>query len=330
MAELTRYVVLAPDGSRALADLPDNICGDQPVKAPGWLIRQMGLGASPPSEWRLHSTELRQDDHRERNQADGLGPMRKLFLVRVATASATRAPADPRQARLRAERMRLETLNAESDNVRVEPLNVMDGSEPEHYRVTFLCRGIIGIEPSTQAPIYADRHQVEILCDDDFPSEPPKLRWITAIWHPNIQHNGHKGVCINESEWLGGMGLDDLCRLMFEMVQYKNYHAENTRPYPLDQAVATWVRDYAERRGLVKKGKVSIDNRPFTRATDPSVVTLRAAPPPPMGRVRVVTRGERAEPSPGSRLIRVVGSKPRDLSDTARTNVGRITITKKE
>jgi len=189
-------------------------------------------------------------------------------------------PTNPRQARLATERTRLELMNKESEHVKAEPVNSHPGSEPERYKVTFLCRGIVDIDPQTQEPIYLTKHQVDIYCDDDFPAEVPKLRWITPIWHPNIQHEEPKGVCVNKAEWLAGRGLDDLCRQMFEMVQYKNYHAEFTPPYPLDQKVAQWVREFAEPRGIVNKaaGKY-VDNRPFVKPIDPGglVIKTRAA-----------------------------------------------------
>ncbi len=227
------------------------------------------LGVRSAGRWRLRPS----------------GPGR-LCLVREATAAAR----DPRQDRLAAERRRLDRLNEESDWVRVKPIDVLPGSEPERYLVTFVCRGIVGIDGQRQ-PVYGDRHEVEMLCDEDFPAEPPRLRWNTPIWHPNIQHDGAKGVCINKPEWLGGMGLDDLCRQMFEMAQYKNYHAEYKPPYPLDGAAARWVLEHAEPNGIVdKKRKISVDDRPFTRPTVTDRIRLEVQPPKPQApRIRLAT-----------------------------------------
>jgi ubiquitin-protein ligase len=178
-------------------------------------------------------------------------------------------PSDPRQARLAKERERLMTIHDESENVRVDVIDQHPGSEPERYRVTFLCKGIVNISPETQEPVYGTKHQVELYCHEDFPSEVPLLRWVTPIWHPNIQHKEPKGVCVNKPAWLAGIGLDDLCRQMFEMVQYKNYHADESRPpYPLDHEVAKWVREVAEPRGIVDKDRgIFVDNRPFVKPT---------------------------------------------------------------
>lgn len=207
----------------------------------------------------------------------------------------------PRQARLEAERQRLEALNKESDHVRVEPLEVLPGQPPEKYKVTFLCRGIVGIKQPSQEPIYGDRHEVTIYCDHEFPAEVPRLRWLTAIWHPNIQHDRDKNVCVNRHEWLGGMGLDDLCQQMFEMVQYQNYHALHSPPFPLDAEVAKWVREHAEPRGIVdKKRAIAVDHQPFVRGGP----RIRFQPAQPAvsfgGRVRFGSLAPMAAASRGS------------------------------
>jgi len=235
-------------------------------------------------------------------------------------------PFDPRQARLKTEQERLEKLNRESDYVRAKPLNALPGSEPEHYQVTFLCRGIIGIDASRN-PIYGEKHEVEILCDDEFPSDVPRLQWITPIWHPNIQHEEPKGVCVNKPEWLGEMGLDDLCRLMFEMVQYKNYHAQFTRPYPLDHEVARWVIEYAEPRNIVNKARnISVDNKPFTRPTVTEKISV-TIPTPPASRIKLVTSAT-APAAPGK--IKVVSSASTKDREKAPPTSERIKIVKKE
>lgn len=184
---------------------------------------------------------------------------------------------NPRLERLEKERKRLEELARDSDHVKIEPVGVREGHPPERYKVTFLCRGIYAID-AAKNPIFGDRHEVEMYCHDDFPHAPPLLRWNTPIWHPNIQHAEPKNVCVNKPEWLGGMGLDDLCHLMFEMVQYKNYHAQNTPPFPYDTEAAKWVLEFAEPRGIVDKNRgVSIDNQPFYKPSVQGRIKIKVA-----------------------------------------------------
>jgi hypothetical protein len=183
---------------------------------------------------------------------------------------------DPRFDRLESENHLIMALNKDSDRVRVEPLEVLPGWVPERYKVTFHCRGIARIDEESQRPEYSDWHEVEINCDEQFPSDVPRLRWLTPVWHPNIEHEGDKRVCVNKSEWLGGMGLDELCKQMFEMVQYKNYHAEFTPPYPFDPKAAKWVREFAEPEGIVNKDRgIFVDNVPFYKANAMPTSRLR-------------------------------------------------------
>ncbi len=300
MNDGTQFLIITPDGSQVTATLPAGITNNSVIRAPGWLVEKMGLAAGREcASWSLRPAVRAYSRRLETNLESTLP---RLRLVRSIVAAASNLPHDPRQARLNTERLRLERLNEESDYVRVEPIDVLAGSEPERYKVTFLCRGIIGIDRETQSPIYDDRHEVEIYCDNDFPAEVPRLRWITPIWHPNVQHNGDKGVCVNKPEWLGGMGLDDLCRQMFEMVQYKNYHAKHNPPYPLDQKVAKWVVKYGEPQGIIDKHRgIFVDDKPFTRPTVPKRIALAPQPKAPsVQRVRLLETKSYSAPGTAS------------------------------
>jgi ubiquitin-protein ligase len=303
MRGTSRYLVTVPDGRKSWTLLPDGLNGSEKFPAPGWLLRLFNL-SSEGTTWFLYRASRAPCE-----LISAAGENHNLWLVR-STVAAAGAPLDPRQSRLRREKMRLRTLAQESDYVRVEEINVLNGSEPENYRITFLCKGIIGID-SSRRPIYGEKHQVEILCDDDFPSDVPRLRWVTPIWHPNIQHLEPKGVCVNKPEWLGGMGLDDLCRLMFEMVQYKNYHAEYSQPYPLDQEVARWVLEYAQPNGIVDKSRgISVDNKPFTRPTVTRLISMPPPKPAAAPRIKLVPSTEVVVPK--EPRIRIIGeSKPK-------------------
>lgn len=307
MTELIKYLVVAIDGNQVIATLPKKLCQGELVKAPGWLLRKMGLTGQFLESWYLQPAGCY---NFKANKGCEPSNLPKLCLVRTVSAAA--APSDPRQGRLKTERLRLEKINEESDFVRVEQMNVLEGSEPEQYKITFLCRGIVGID-SSQKPIYGDRHEVEMICDEDFPSEVPRLRWITQIWQPNIQHEEPKGVCINPGEWLAGMGLDDVCRMMFEMVQYKNYHAEFCDPYPLDSAVAKWVLEYAEPQGIVdNKRGIFVDDKPFTRPTDSSETSVVAPSMPTPQEPRIKLRDSRLNKPKESR-IKIVGSEKKPV-----------------
>ena len=75
------------------------------------------------------------------------------------------------------------------------------------------------------------------------------------LWHPNIKWDGKfKGrICGNTKEYGKGYDLVQLVYRIGEILQYKNYHAENTPPFPEDSMVAKWVKEYAEPNKIVDK-----------------------------------------------------------------------------
>lgn len=169
----------------------------------------------------------------------------------------------PRIRRLKSEYQKMAELTARSDFIRFQIQEQIPGRPPEKYLITFTCKGMSGID-AKHLPIYSEFHQVLIYMDANYPKAPPKMRWQTPIWQPNIQHSEPFKVCIDPAWWAASRTLDRLVVMLGEMVQYKNYHAENTPPFPMDKEVAEWVRNVAEPKGIVSKTK-PVDPRELCR-----------------------------------------------------------------
>src|SRR5690606_16515822 len=123
---------------------------------------------------------------------------------------------------------------------------------------------ITGID-ADQNSIYGDHHILELSLPELYPLEACRITMLTDVWHPNIKSEGRfKGrVCGNSD----GYGLSyDLYQLVLrvgEILQYKNYHAIHTPPFPEDAKVAEWVVSYAEPMGIVDKEKeIYVDDTP--------------------------------------------------------------------
>ena len=175
---------------------------------------------------------------------------------------------DSRISRLRIEQEKLINLAKRSGGlIEIEEVDAQPGWPPEKYIVTFRCRGIEGID-SSGAPRITERHQVSLYLSRDFPRQEPYLKWMTPIWHPNIEHQEPHHVCTNfVQSWYSSKSLDDLVVELGEMVQYKRYHAVWADPWPLDKDAAEWVRDYAEPKGIVGPDQ-PLDDRPLRRSYD--------------------------------------------------------------
>jgi ubiquitin-protein ligase len=106
-----------------------------------------------------------------------------------------------------------------------------------------------------------NKHQVEIYLHNQYPQRWPGMKWLTPVWHPNINH--HNGsVCVDAAWWTASRSLDRLVIMIGEMVQYKNYHDDPTKPpFPWDPEAARWSREYRQKN----PGVFPVDNRELLR-----------------------------------------------------------------
>src|SRR5690242_13780027 len=170
-----------------------------------------------------------------------------------------------RYARLAIEYTKLMNLAARSSFINVKPVEVQRGWPPEKYIVTYTCRGIASID-ANEAPVISNFHQVSMYMGSDYPLKEPYLKWLTPIWHPNIDHLEPHHVCTNNVQnWFAAKPLAELVLAMGEMVQYKQYHAKWISPFPLDRAAADWVLAVAEPQGIIGPHK-PFDDRPLLKA----------------------------------------------------------------
>jgi ubiquitin-protein ligase len=177
---------------------------------------------------------------------------------------------NPRLRRLWADQRLMDELASRSDLISFKAEGARPGFPPERYIVTFNCKGIVGVDRAGR-PIIGERHQVEIYLHNQYPQRWPGLKWLTAIWHPNINHL-NKTVCIDAAWWTASRSLDRLVIMLGEMVQYKNFHDDPTQPpFPWDAEVARWCREYRakhphfapiDRRELLRPERVKFVNPP--------------------------------------------------------------------
>ena len=169
-----------------------------------------------------------------------------------------------RYARLAIEYTKLINLAARSSLIEVNPIEVQLGWPPEKYIITYRCRGIAAVD-AQGLPQVSEFHQVSMYMGSDYPLKEPYLRWLTPIWHPNIEHLEPHHVCTNNVQnWFAAKPLAELVLAMGEMVQYKHYHAKWVSPFPLDRAAADWVLQIAEPMGMLGPDK-PFDERPLLK-----------------------------------------------------------------
>jgi ubiquitin-protein ligase len=244
MPDLSVTIVL-PNGGARTAEVPDDVPVRDLLAELTSLLKLPTVGPDGrPMGYRLDSKALGRE-LREEETLGQAGVMKddRLILTADITAGSSTLDQSPRMRRLRADHELMRELTARSDMITFETENVDRGLPPERYIVAFKCKGIVGVDKSGR-PKFGNRHKVEIYLHSQYPQRWPGMKWLTPIWHPNINHlNG--SVCIDAAWWTASRSLDRLVIMLAEMVQYKNFHDDPTQPpFPWDPEAARWSRAY--------------------------------------------------------------------------------------
>jgi hypothetical protein len=163
---------------------------------------------------------------------------------------------DPLERRLAREHMLVDALCANHEGIHYKCI-FPDQLPPRDYRITFSNLSTIVNVDQDMLPIFGDTHILEIHLPASFPTEAPVCYMVSEAWHPNIQSEQglYQGrICGNTEGFGSHFSLDDLILRIESMLRYEIYHAELKFPYPEDENVARWVREYAEPLGIVKPG----------------------------------------------------------------------------
>ncbi len=247
MPDLSITLVL-PNGGARTAEVPDDVPVRDLLGELTSLLKLPTVGPDGrPMGYRIDSKALGRELREEETLgAAGVVEDDRLILTADITAGATPLGDSPRVRRLRADYELMRELAGRTSLIRFEAQPVHPGLPPERYVVSFLCRGIAAIDRRGR-PKYSNDHRVEIYLHNQYPQRWPGLKWLTPIWHPNINHlNG--SVCIDAAWWTASRSLDRLVIMLGEMVQYKNYHDDPTQPpFPWDPEAARWCREYRTR-----------------------------------------------------------------------------------
>jgi len=260
--------IVLPNGGARRAEIPDDIAVRDLVTELTSLLSLPTIGPDGrPMGYRLDSKALGRELGEEETLASANMPQDdRLIITADITAGAISLDQSPRMRRLRADQMLMQELVAQSDLIEFTSQSSRNGLPPERYIVTYKCKGITGVDKNGK-PKFGQKHQVEIYLHNQYPQRWPGMKWLTPIWHPNINHI-NKTVCIDAAWWTASRSLDRLVLMIGEMVQYKNFHDDPTKPpFPWDPEAARWCREYrvkhpqafpVDRRELLRPERIKL------------------------------------------------------------------------
>jgi ubiquitin-protein ligase len=270
MPDLTVTIVL-PSGGARTAEVPDDVEVRELLAELVALLDLPTIGPDGrPMSYRLDSKALGRELQEEETLSSARVPEEdRLIITTDITAGSISVEGSPRMRRLRADYERMRELEGRTNLIRFEAQSVRKGMSPERYIVTFKCKSIIGVDKQGE-PLFGEHHQVEVYLHSQYPQRWPGLKWLTPIWHPNINHiNG--SVCIDAAWWTAARSLDRLMVMLGEMLQYKNFHDDPTKPpFPWDPEAARWCRAYrtknpkafpVDKRELLRPERVKLGDK---------------------------------------------------------------------
>lgn len=244
MSDIAVTIVL-PNGGARRADIPNDVPIRDLIPELASLLELPTVGPDGrPMGYRIDSKALgRELSENETLSEAGVPTDDRLMITTDITAGAVSVYSNPRIRRLRKDYELIQEVVARSDLISVNVKSARMGLPPERYIITYKCKGIIGLD-RRKNPKIGEKHQVEIYLHSQYPQRWPGMKWLTPIWHPNINHaNG--SVCIDAAWWSASRSLDRLVIMLGEMVQYKNFHDDPSKPpFPWDMEAARWTRQF--------------------------------------------------------------------------------------
>ena len=244
MPDLNVTFVL-PSGGARTAEVPDDVSVRDLMTELVSVLKLPTIGPDGrPMAYRMDSKALGRELKENETLAEASIPDNdRLMLTADITAGAMLVAETPRMRRLRGDYELMRELDARSDLISFKSSSTNPNLPPERYIVTFKCKSIVAVDRQGN-PKFGEHHQVEIYLHNQYPQRWPGMKWLTPIWHPNINHlNG--SVCIDAAWWAASRSLDRLVVMLGEMLQYKNYHDDPTKPpFPWDAEAARWSREY--------------------------------------------------------------------------------------
>jgi ubiquitin-protein ligase len=242
--------LILPNGGARNAEIPDDVHTGNLLGDLASMLQLPAVGPDgQPMAYRLDSKTLGRGLEKDETLAMARVPENDQLMITAAVTAGAGGPSvaeTPRMRRLRADHQLMLELASRSDLIFFTASSPRPNLPPERYIITFKCKSIVAVDRQGN-PKYDEHHQVEIYLHNQYPHRWPGMKWLTPIWHPNINHlNG--SVCIDAAWWAASRSLDRLVVMLGEMLQWKNFHDDPTKPpFPWDAEAARWSREYRKK-----------------------------------------------------------------------------------
>jgi ubiquitin-protein ligase len=99
---------------------------------------------------------------------------------------------------------------------------------PTEYTLAFTAPSWAPPSTAYGVPQSIDQHQVQVLLPPDFPMKAPLVKWLTPIFHPNIQpRNGAVCLGVLAENYRPALDFKELCQMLVDIASFQNYAIVN-------------------------------------------------------------------------------------------------------
>lgn len=153
-----------------------------------------------------------------------------------------------REERLRADFEAIEALKQASTILDFDA----EGDPPDRYQVTFKGKGIRQSTGADESIEFVTLHRCELRLPFSYPAQPPDIRWLTPIFHPNVSFSGFIELTEVGLPWDPDVGLDAVCERLWDVARLAFVNIDESTNY----AAQGWFRDQT-------RLELPVDHRPL-------------------------------------------------------------------
>jgi ubiquitin-protein ligase len=111
---------------------------------------------------------------------------------------------------------------------------VAEGVPPSRYRIR--------LTGTSSHPDYINEHELDIWLGMNYPAEAPEVRFVTMLFHPNIERSGRVSLADCGIVWSHEVTLDRLCKALWDIARYARIELNSV----VNSAAERWFREQRE------------------------------------------------------------------------------------
>ena len=135
------------------------------------------------------------------------------------------------------------------------------GSNHRDFEIRFRVESVSDFDSASSAAIPCSEQTIEINLPLSFPDDPPQIRWISSLFHPNVSSSGFLDVGDIGVEWTPELNILVICERLWDIARLEYVDLESANNYA---AQRVWKQNLimtpTDARPLGNINQIQLDN----------------------------------------------------------------------